>query len=89
MAPGSIEGLQMVVDNAEASRKELADRGVEVSDIEVFPWGISSSSRIQTAMAGPCRKFHTGMRDAEDTPQREQRGWSRRSLTKSEGRSSM
>jgi catechol 2,3-dioxygenase-like lactoylglutathione lyase family enzyme len=39
MAPGSIEGLQMVVDNAEVSRKELADRGVEVSDIEVFPWG--------------------------------------------------
>jgi catechol 2,3-dioxygenase-like lactoylglutathione lyase family enzyme len=39
MAPGSIEGLQMVVDNAEVSRKELADRGVEVSDVEVFPWG--------------------------------------------------
>ncbi len=39
MAPGSIEGLQMVVDDAEASRKELADRGVAVSDVEVFPWG--------------------------------------------------
>src|ERR1700746_1726031 len=39
MAPGSIEGLQMVVDDAEASRKELADRGVEVSDVEIFPWG--------------------------------------------------
>ena len=39
MAPGSIEGLQMVVEDAEASRKELADRGVEVSDVEVFPWG--------------------------------------------------
>ncbi len=39
MAPGSVEGLQMVVDDAEASRKELAERGVEVSDVEVFPWG--------------------------------------------------
>ena len=39
MKPGSIEGLQMVVDDAEASRKELAERGVEVSDIQTFPWG--------------------------------------------------
>ena len=39
MAPGTIEGLQMVVEDAEASRKELAARGVEVSDVEVFPWG--------------------------------------------------
>ena len=39
MAPGTIEGLQMVVEDAEASRRELAARGVEVSDVEVFPWG--------------------------------------------------
>jgi catechol 2,3-dioxygenase-like lactoylglutathione lyase family enzyme len=39
MTPGSIEGLQMVVDDAEAIRKELAERGVEVSDVQVFPWG--------------------------------------------------
>ncbi len=39
MTPGSIDGLQMVVDDAEASRKELAERGVEVSDVQVFPWG--------------------------------------------------
>jgi predicted enzyme related to lactoylglutathione lyase len=39
MKPGSIEGLQMVVEDAEASRKELAERGVEVSDVQVFPWG--------------------------------------------------
>ena len=39
MPPGSIDGLQMVVDDAEASRKELADRGVEVSDVQQFPWG--------------------------------------------------
>ncbi len=39
MPPGSIDGLQMVVEDAEASRKELAERGVEVSDVQVFPWG--------------------------------------------------
>lgn len=39
MAPGSVEGLQIVVDDAEASRRELAERGVEVSDVQVFPWG--------------------------------------------------
>jgi len=39
MAPGSLEGLQMVVDDAEASRQELADRGVDVSEVQVFPWG--------------------------------------------------
>ena len=39
MTPGSIDGLQMVVDDAEASREELAARGIEVSDVQVFPWG--------------------------------------------------
>jgi predicted enzyme related to lactoylglutathione lyase len=39
MAPGSIQGLQMVIDDAEASRNELAERGVDVSGVEVFPWG--------------------------------------------------
>ncbi len=39
IAPGSLEGLQMVIDDAEASRNELAERGVDVSDIQVFPWG--------------------------------------------------
>jgi predicted enzyme related to lactoylglutathione lyase len=39
MRPGSIEGLQMVVDDAEAAREELAERGVDVSDVQAFPWG--------------------------------------------------
>src|SRR5437588_9242924 len=39
MRPGSIEGLQMVVDDAEASRSELAERGVEIGDVQAFPWG--------------------------------------------------
>ena len=39
MEPGSIEGLQMVIHDADAARAELADRGVEVSDVQEFPWG--------------------------------------------------
>ena len=36
MAPGSLEGLQLVVADARAARQELLDRGVAVSDIMVF-----------------------------------------------------
>src|ERR1700736_3094706 len=36
MKPGSIEGLQMVVESAEAARRELAERGVDVSDVREF-----------------------------------------------------
>ncbi len=39
MAPGSLEGLQLVVEDIEAAREELAGRGVEVSEIQDFPWG--------------------------------------------------
>jgi catechol 2,3-dioxygenase-like lactoylglutathione lyase family enzyme len=39
MSPGSLEGLQCVIDDAEAARAELAGRGVEVSDVQVFDWG--------------------------------------------------
>jgi predicted enzyme related to lactoylglutathione lyase len=39
MAPGSLQGLQLVVDDIEAARDELAGRGLEVSDIQDFPWG--------------------------------------------------
>ena len=36
MGPGSMRGLQLVVADAEAARAELASRGVEVSEIQVF-----------------------------------------------------
>lgn len=39
MAPGSVQGLQLVVTDAEAARAELAGRGVDVSEIQEFPWG--------------------------------------------------
>jgi catechol 2,3-dioxygenase-like lactoylglutathione lyase family enzyme len=37
--PGSVSGLQLVVDDADAAREDLAGRGVEVSDVQEFPWG--------------------------------------------------
>ncbi len=39
MKPGSLTGLQLVVSDIEAARAELADRGVDVSDVQVFDWG--------------------------------------------------
>ena len=39
MAPGSLQGLQMVVADIDAARAELVARGVEVSEVQHFPWG--------------------------------------------------
>lgn len=40
MKPGTQKNLQMVVKDVRALRKELAGRGVEVSDVQELPWGI-------------------------------------------------
>ncbi len=37
--PGSLKGVQLVVKDADEARAFLRDRGVEVSDIQEFPWG--------------------------------------------------
>jgi catechol 2,3-dioxygenase-like lactoylglutathione lyase family enzyme len=37
--PGSVRGLQLVVESADAAHADLSGRGVEVSDIQEFPWG--------------------------------------------------
>ncbi len=37
--PGSIQGLQMTVEDADAAHADLASRGVEVSEVQTFPWG--------------------------------------------------
>jgi catechol 2,3-dioxygenase-like lactoylglutathione lyase family enzyme len=39
MQPGSQKGLQMVVADVRAIREELARRGVDISEIDVQPWG--------------------------------------------------
>ena len=37
--PGSVQGMQIVVPDIEAAHAELAERGVDVSEIQDFPWG--------------------------------------------------
>ena len=39
MAPGSLQGLQLVVPDIEAAHAELSERGVEVGEIQDLPWG--------------------------------------------------
>jgi predicted enzyme related to lactoylglutathione lyase len=39
MTPGSVEGLQLVVTDIQAAHAELVERGVEVSEVQTFPWG--------------------------------------------------
>lgn len=39
MQPGSLQGLQMVVEDVRAIREELVKRGVAISEIDVQPWG--------------------------------------------------
>jgi hypothetical protein len=38
-APGSLEGLQLVGSDINAARSELTERGVEVTEVQEFPWG--------------------------------------------------
>ena len=38
-APGSVEGLQVVVADIQQARDELLGRGVQVSEVKEFPWG--------------------------------------------------
>ncbi len=37
--PGSSQGLQLVVGDIQAARAELLERGVEVGEVQEFPWG--------------------------------------------------
>jgi predicted enzyme related to lactoylglutathione lyase len=37
--PGKPASLQLVVDDADAARAELAERGVDVGEVQEFPWG--------------------------------------------------
>jgi catechol 2,3-dioxygenase-like lactoylglutathione lyase family enzyme len=38
-APGSVQGMQLVVPDIQIAHDELAGRGVEVSEIQDFDWG--------------------------------------------------
>ena len=37
--PGSVQGLQLVVADITAAREALAAGGIEVSEVQDFPWG--------------------------------------------------
>jgi predicted enzyme related to lactoylglutathione lyase len=37
--PGSVKGMQLVVDDIEAAHAELSGRGVDVGEVQEFPWG--------------------------------------------------
>jgi predicted enzyme related to lactoylglutathione lyase len=37
--PGSVQGLQLVVADIDAARAALSERGVEVGEVQDFPWG--------------------------------------------------
>ncbi len=39
MPTGSVSGLQLVVEDADAARTELLERGIEVGEVQEFPWG--------------------------------------------------
>lgn len=39
MPPGSVEGLQLVVADIEAARADLTGRGLDVGEVQDFPWG--------------------------------------------------
>lgn len=38
-APGSVEGMQIVVKDIQAAHQHLIERGVDASDVQSFPWG--------------------------------------------------
>jgi predicted enzyme related to lactoylglutathione lyase len=38
-APGSVQSLQLVVSDIDAAQTELAGRGVDVGEVQEFPWG--------------------------------------------------
>jgi len=45
MAPGSLEGLLLVVSDVKAARAHLVERGAEVSEVQVFEEGFYRPSR--------------------------------------------
>lgn len=51
--PGSTQGLYLVVTDIEAARTELADRGVEVSDVFHDATGVFNQSGTAARVPGP------------------------------------
>jgi catechol 2,3-dioxygenase-like lactoylglutathione lyase family enzyme len=43
MVPGTQDGIQVVVPDADAARRELVSRGVDATPVEVLDWGSFTS----------------------------------------------
>lgn len=52
-APGSVDGLQLVVSDVEAARAELAGRGVDVSDVFHDAGGVFHHAGTEARVPGP------------------------------------
>ena len=39
MEPGSLDNMQVVIDDADEARQYLIDKGVEAGEVQDFPWG--------------------------------------------------
>src|SRR5918998_3270533 len=52
--PGSVQGLHLVVSDSNAARAELADRGVDVGEVQDLGGSCTPPSAIRTGTAGPC-----------------------------------
>ena len=50
MAPGSLQGLQLVVSDVHAARAQLVERGAEVGEVQVFDSGSFRPSREGEAL---------------------------------------
>ena len=48
--PGSLQGLQVVVDDVEAAHADLSGRGVEVGDVQVMDSGAPRAARDGDAL---------------------------------------
>jgi catechol 2,3-dioxygenase-like lactoylglutathione lyase family enzyme len=53
VAPGSVQGLVLVVDDIEAARAELVSRGVEVSEVFHGLGGLFQQARPEGQLPGP------------------------------------
>jgi predicted enzyme related to lactoylglutathione lyase len=58
-APGSAEGLQLVVTDIEAARAEVVERGVEVSDVFHDTGGVFHHAGSEARAAGPAPEHQT------------------------------
>ena len=65
-APGSVQGMQLVVPDIEAAHEQLSAAGVGIDAIQDLPWARSCSSRTPTATLGAFSRAPAGTSDALD-----------------------